>query len=428
MTMQPLSLWSNWSGLQHAQPYLYLPSDVAGVQSLVREHSKIRVVGAGHSFSPLAVTNQVMIQLDQLKGIISTDHQHCQSTVYAGTRLYDLGEKLAVSNQALINQGDIDQQSLAGAIATGTHGTGANLSCLSAFVKGFELVTADGDLLWCDDQNHASVFHAGRVSLGSLGIMTKIQLQNRPMYRLKESIRLCSFQELFANLEQWKNQYRHIEFFAFIHCDVVVLKTLDETEDHLAPKKDGWLDEDALLYLCAELTRIFPMSNAYLQRLIYWLVKPSLHVDWSSRIFASVRQTKFNEMEYQIPVEEGINCFQDVFKVLQQQRVPMFFPIEFRYVKGDDIWLSPFYQRDSVSISVHQFYKQNHQAIFEWVEPIFRQYQGRPHWGKLHSLGANELSTLYPMWDKFMQVRQDVDPDGKWMNAHLDALFLHQSS
>ena len=426
MTMQPLGAWSNWSGLHHAQPHLYVPPDVAGIQHLVKEHAKIRVVGAGHSFSPLVLTNEVMIQLDQLKGIDATDDEHCQSTIYAGTRLYDVGEKLAGFNQALMNQGDIDQQSLAGAIATGTHGTGAHLPCLSAFVKGFELVTADSDVIWCDAEQNQSIFDAGRVALGSLGIMTKIKLQNRPMYRLKETIRLCSFQELFANLEQWKEQYRHIEFFAFIHSDVVLLKTLDETKDPLAPKKETWLDEDALLYLCAELTRIFPRANAYLQRLIYWLIKPSLHVDWSSRIFASARQTKFNEMEYQLPVSEGISCFQEVFKTLQRQRAPMFFPLEFRYVKADDIWLSPFYQRDSISISVHQFYKQNHQEIFASVEPIFLKYQGRPHWGKLHSLSALQLSALYPKWDHFMQMRQQLDPKGKWMNAYLEDLFLHK--
>ena len=421
--MQDVSLWQNWSGLQQARPYLYLPKNIESLKNLVRTHEKIRVVGAGHSFSPLAVTEDVLVQLDQIKGIVSIDTHQCQSTVYAGTRLHDLGEKLTVSNQALINQGDIDQQSLAGAIATGTHGTGVSLPCLSAFVKGFELMTAAGDLLWCDGEENAEIFQAGRVSLGSLGIMTKIKMQNRSMYRLKETIRLCSLKTLFSELDQWKEQYRHIEFFAFIHCDMVILKTLDETQDSLEPKQDSWLDEDALLYLCAELTRIFPMSNAYLQRLIYWMIKPSLHVDWSSRIFASVRQTKFNEMEYQMPLSQGLACFEEVFGTLQQQRVPMFFPLEFRYVKGDDIWLSPFYERDSVSISIHQFYKQDHQKIFELVEPIFLKYQGRPHWGKLHTRRGCELAEMYPKWDAFLNLRAQLDPTRKWLNPYLEEIF-----
>lgn len=416
--------WQNWSGSQQAHPQFFQPQHINELQKIVKSCEHIRVVGAGHSFSALAKTDDVLLNLDQFKGVVAFDEEKTQCTVQAGTRLYDLGEYLASINQALPNQGDIDQQSLAGAIATGTHGTGMDLPCLSAFVEGFELLTADGTLLRCNREQNTEIFQAGRVALGSLGVMTQITLQNRPRYKLKEQIRLCPIQDVYVHVDQWKNQHRHIEFWAFIHSDQVMLKTLDESDETIQPRQDSWPSEDALLTMCSELTRVIPASNPYLQKLLSVFVKPSCYVDWSNRIFPTPRNTKFNEMEYQLPVSLGLQCLEEVLATLRQQKVPMFFPIEFRYVKADDIWLSPFYERDSVSISIHQFYKQDYHAIFDLVEPILQKYQGRPHWGKLHCMTAASLRDLYPKWEDFMLLRQQLDPQQKWLNPYLKQLFL----
>ena len=421
---QANDVWRNWSGSQFSAARIVQPSQISELQSLVKTHAHIRAVGAGHSFSPLAKTDEVLLNLDLLKGIVAFDQEKTQCTVRAGTRLYDLGKDLVPINQALINQGDIDQQSLAGAISTGTHGTGIDLPCISAFVEGFELLTADGELLQCHREQNAEIFQAGRVALGSLGVLTQITLQNRPRYKLKEQIRLCSLKDIFTHIDQWKHQHRYIEFWAFLHSDQVMLKTLDETEDDIQPRQESWPSEDTLLTLCSELTRLFPSTNPYLQKLLGVFVKPTCYVDWSSRIFPTPRQTKFNEMEYQLPVEQGLQCLDEILHVFRKQQVPMFFPIEFRYVKGDDIWLSPFYQRDSVSISIHQFYKQDYHAIFDLVEPILQKYQGRPHWGKLHSMTAASLCDLYPKWNDFMTLRQQLDPQQKWLNPYLKEFFL----
>lgn len=424
MEIARAEMWANWSGSQRSSPSIFHPYSIEMLQGLVRVYPKLRVVGAGHSFSALAKTSDVLVCLDQLKGMCDYDREQCRSTFWAGTRLYDVGEKLATIDQALANQGDIDRQSLAGAIATGTHGTGVELPCLSALVSEFELLTADGHLLCCNSEQNADIFAAGRVACGSLGIMTRIQLQNRPMYRLQEQIRLCSLTDLYASIDKWKHQHRHIEFWAFTHSDNVILKSLDETQEEAQARPDGWLDEDFMLNMCCELNRIWPGLNPWLQRLLNIAIRPSKAVDWSSRIFPSVRNTRFNEMEYQLPVKQGLACFEEVMEVLQQQKAPVFFPIEFRYVRGDDIWLSPFYQQDSVSISVHQFYKQDYQVIFDLVEPIFRKYGGRPHWGKLHSLEARQLCELYPKWDEFIQLRKSLDPQDKWLNPYLERLFI----
>lgn len=417
-------IWRNWSGSQFSTARIVQPIQISELQSLVKTHAHIRAVGAGHSFSPLAKTDEVLLNLDQFKGVVAFDQEKTQCTVYAGTRLYDLGKDLTPINQALINQGDIDQQSLAGAISTGTHGTGIDLPCISAFVEGFELLTADGELLQCHRQQNTEIFQAGRVALGSLGILTQITLQNRPRYKLKEQIRLCSLKDIFTHIDQWKHQHRHIEFWAFLHADQVMLKTLDETDATIQPRTESWPSEDALLTLCSELTRKLPATNPYLQKLLGVFVKPTCYVDWSHRIFPTPRNTKFNEMEYQIPVDSGLQCLDEILHILRKHQVPMFFPIEFRYVKGDEIWLSPFYQRDSVSISIHQFYKQDYRTIFDLIEPILQKYQERPHWGKLHSMSTASLRELYPKWDDFMVLRQQLDPQQKWLNPYLKQLFL----
>jgi len=425
MKTQETSIWSNWSGFQQAHPqHILHPENVLELQHIVQSHPKIRVVGAGHSFTPLVCTDATLVSLNQISGMASSDIGHSRCSLYAGTRLYNLDQYLEPINQALMNQGDIDQQSLAGAVSTGTHGTGADLHCISAYVEDFELLTASGEILNCSRTENSEIFAAGRVSLGSLGILTKITMQNRPRFKLKEHIQLCTVADMMQFIQRWKHQHRHIECFVFSHAEKLMLKTLDETDEELQPRKESYPSEDTLLTVCSELIKNVPSLNPYVQKLLGTFVKPTTAVDWSSKIFPTVRNTKFNEMEYQIPVDDGLDCLEEVLATLRQHKVATFFPLEFRFVKGDDIWISPFYQQDSISISVHQYYKQDPRLIFDIVEPIFQKYKGRPHWGKMHSMKASQLRSLYPKWDDFLRLRQQLDPERKFLNPYLEQLFL----
>ena len=425
MKTQETYTWSNWSGFQQAHPqHILHPDNVLELRSIVQSHPKIRVVGAGHSFTPLVCTDATLVSLNQISGLASSDTAHSRFSLYAGTRLYNLDQYLEPINQALMNQGDIDQQSLAGAVSTGTHGTGADLHCISAYVEDFELLTASGEILNCSRTENPEIFAAGRVSLGSLGILTKITMQNRPRFKLKEHIQLCTVIDMMQFIQQWKHQHRHIECFVFSHAEKLMLKTLDETDEELQPRKESYPSEDTLLTVCSELIKNFPSLNPYVQKLLGTFVKPTTAVDWSSKIFPTVRNTKFNEMEYQIPVDDGLDCLEEVLAALRQYKVATFFPLEFRFVKGDDIWISPFYQQDSISISVHQYHKQDPRLIFDIVEPIFQKYKGRPHWGKMHSMTAMQLRDLYPKWDDFLALRQQLDPERKFLNPYLEQLFL----
>ncbi|WP_373467625.1 D-arabinono-1,4-lactone oxidase [Acinetobacter bereziniae] len=417
--------WNNWSGFQQSQPeHILKPSSIDELKNIVQNHHKIRVVGAGHSFTPLVCTDATLLSLDHFSGVENVNTALTQANIWSGTRLFNLDQYLEPIQQSLIQQGDIDQQSLAGAVSTGTHGTGLNLHCISAYVEAFELLTASGDILTCSRQDNPNIFEAGRVSLGSLGILTKITMQNKPRYKLKEHVRLCSVKEFFENIDLWKTQHRHIECFAFSHADQLILKTLDITDEDIQPRKLSWPSEDALLTICCSLTKSFPALNPKLQKLLGVFIKPTTFVDWSSQIFPTPRETKFNEMEYQIPVESGMECLEAVLTALKNAKAQTFFPVEFRFVKGDDIWLSPFYQQDSISISVHQYHKQAPNQLFDEIEPIFQHYRGRPHWGKMHNMGASQLQALYSKWDDFMQLRAQLDPTQKFLNPYLEKLFF----
>lgn len=420
-----VTTWQNWSGVQCSQPTSMLsPKHFNELIQTVQNSQKIRVVGAGHSFSALVKTNDTLVSLDHLQGLIRYDHAQMQAELWAGTRIYQMPKILDPIGQALINQGDIDQQSLAGAVATATHGTGATLQCLSALVEGFELLTAEGQALYCDPQQNAEIFRAGRVSLGSLGIITKLKLQNKPRYKLKEHVRLCALNDVLSQMDTWRHHYRHIECFVFACHDQVMLKTLEETDADPTYKKAEWPSEDHLLMACCEMVKVFPRSLHFLQKMVGVFIKERIQVNWSGQIFPSPRDTKFNEMEYQIPIAQGMACLDEVIQAFRSFGLPVFFPIEVRYVKGDDIWLSPFYQQDSLSISIHQYAKQDYHAIFSKIEPIFRRYGGRPHWGKLHSLDAKDLQTLYPKWQDFTQLRAQLDPEQKFINPYLQQLLI----
>ena len=175
--------------------------------------------------------------------------------------------------------------------------------------------------------------------------------------------------------------------------------------------------------VCSEVAMRFPGLNPYLQKLLGVFIQPTHYVDWSSEIFPTPRETRFNEMEYQVPIAQGLDCLKEILETMRQQQVTSFFPIECRFVKADDIWLSPFYQQDSMSLSIHEYAKQDSKVLFELIEPIFKKYHARPHWGKVHQSSTAELAALYPKWQDFLSLREQLDPNNKFLNPYLEQMF-----
>jgi FAD-linked oxidoreductase len=423
--------WTNWSGSVRCTPrYTLHPADERAVASALAEARgdalPVRIVGAGHSYSPLVATSGTILSLDRLSGVIETDSATKRAVIAAGTRLHTLGKPLRDRGLALQNQGDVDYQALAGALATATHGTGVTLQCLSAYITGLRLVTPDGSILECGASREAEVFRAARLHLGCLGAVTAITLEVRSAYRLRDETRVVPLEEGLASLPDLLRQHRHVECWWFPQADVIGVRTMSETEEPVNDRPlRRWLTEqvvdNGLFGLVAAVSRMPGLARARpaLSRLIAKLAGGRPYVDWSYRVLATARSVRANEMEYAVPAAQGPEAIRAIARYVRRQQTPVLFPIEYRYVAADDIPLSPFYGRDSAVLSVHQDARVSHEPYFRDVERLLRDMGGRPHWGKLHSLGADELEPLYPEWGLFQRVRRRLDPEGKLMTPYL---------
>jgi FAD-linked oxidoreductase len=430
-----MTAWTNWSGWIKSSPQQFAkPANEAELSAAVRDGvGPVRVVGSGHSFTALGETNGTLISLDGMQGVVATDATSLTATVRAGSKIHALGRPLFDAGLGLKNQGDIDRQAIAGAVGTGTHGTSPQLGSLSAEVKGFRLVTADGQVLDCSPSSNAEVWEAGRVSFGSLGVMSEITMGARKAYKLRECNWVMPVAHCWRDLHTLRDKHRHFEFFWFPYVDSVLAKSLDETNEavgvpltseQMAERGERvTADQRTFRYGC-EVARIAPALSARLQRLFTRAsMVASTRARWSHEIFPSPRNVKFNEMEYAVPASNGADCIREIAEVIRNRKIAGVFPIEFRFVKADDIWISPFYKRDAVTISVHQYHRQSYDALFGAAEAIFKRYGGRPHWGKLHTLKAADFEKLYPRWGDYQSLRRRLDPAGKLLNPHLKSVF-----
>jgi FAD/FMN-containing dehydrogenase len=293
-------------------------------------------------------------------------------------------------------------------------------------VVGLRLVIANGEFLDCDAHNHPDIFNAARVSLGALGVITRVRLQNRKAFRLRSKNWIQNTEELLDDMPRLMRENDHIELNPILHSDVSVATALNETDDERTIPKEGGGDITKIDLLRRMHSRFHDsprVEAALLNFSARHLVSFPDARDDSYKMFANVRDVRFNEMEYEIPAAAGPACVREILDKVREQRLDSFIPLEYRYVKSDNIPLSMFQGRDTCAISVHQYYEMDYHNFFAQIEPIFWKYDGRPHWGKLHTLNAQLLQPRYPLWKDFLAVREALDPAGKFLNAHLRSVF-----
>lgn len=417
-------LWRNWSGVQHAYPAARLaPKDEDQLAAALRAApSPIRPVGAGHSFTALAPTDGALISLDTLAGIVGWDGD--EAIVRAGTRLGALGPMLAEKGRALASLPDINKQSLGGALGTATHGTGAMIQALHGGVTGLRLVTPSGKVIDADAQRNAEVFQAARVSLGALGVITQARIKTSANRRLRRHVWLEPFEDALAKAEERWAQHRNFEFYAVPFTDLAINISHDETDDPAQPR--GPDQDTAFLQSLRGLRNLLgfatPLRKAAARALLS-TAKPETAVDEGWKLLSTERPVRFNEMEFHLPVESQLTALAEVVRVIEKERPDVFFPIEARRIASDDAWLSPFQGGPRGSVAVHAYYRDDFAFLYQLVEPIFRRHDGRPHWGKLHTLNGGQLEAIYPRWNDFLEVRQALDPDGRMLNPYLKGLF-----
>ena len=414
--------WSNWSGSVTAPAQIARPHSEDELAALIRSAHKLRVAGAGHSFMPLCESDELIVNLDDLAGDMHIAVDRQTARIPAGWSIRRLTAALWDEGLALANQGDVNPQSLAGAMATGTHGTGADLGSLATFARGFRLIGADGETHWCDAITNPDLYQAQRLSLGLFGVATEIDVAVVPAFHLAERIEKRRWAEIRESYDDLTRQDRHVEFWFFPHSDDVILKSLDLC-DPCDPPPTTTDMEEATFRRILDISARLPFLTPFLQRLMMRSGISGRRRGPAHLVFPSDRTIRFEEMEYEMPRSVGLETLTEVVDWIRRKRLPVTFPFEFRTVAADDIWLSPMNAGPVAAISLHQYARMPWRNLFAEAETIFRGHGGRPHWAKRHTLTREDVAALYPMAARYTAVRRAADPDGKFLNPHLESLF-----
>ncbi len=425
--------WRNWSGLETATPSREAtPADPGDVVAEVRRAldgaGTVKMVGTGHSFTAIAAPEGTMLRPDGLTGIVGVDREAMTVTARSGTRLADLNTGLEALGLSLHNMGDIAEQTLAGAISTGTHGTGGSAAGLAAQVVGLELVTGTGELLRATAEENADVLDVARVGLGALGVLTSITFRVEPLFVLEAEEEPMSWDQALGSFDEMTAAADHVDMYWFPHTDRLLTKRntrrgLDLAQVRRLPRGRAWFDDEFLqntvfgvLTAGANRTpRVIPRMN----RLSARLLSPRSYADVPHRVFVAQRRVVFREMEYAVPRAAGLDVLRECRAALDASHLRISFPVEIRVAPADDIPLSTASGRDSFYLAFHTHRDAEHRDYFALMEPILRAHDGRPHWGKVHTLTHEQLAPAYPRFEEFLALRDRLDPQRVFANDHL---------
>ena len=422
-------MWRNWAGDQQCVPVaVERPGSLDELRSTVARAAqsgrKVRVSASGHSFTDIACTDGVMVRLERMNRVLEVDRQAGRAKVEAGIVIRDLSEALAREGLALENLGDIDVQTVAGAISTATHGTGERFGNISSQVEALELVTADGSVVECSRESDPDLWRAARVGLGSLGAIATITFRVVPAFTIRRHDHPLALEEALERLDELSAANEHFEFYVFPHTRTALCRESKHFDGPPQPRgrvseylQETLLENHALGLLCG-IGKRFPSRIPAINRLITRTLSGSVKTDASYRVFSTRRLVRFTEMEYAVPRAHGPEALERVLEVIQRRGFAVPFPIEFRVVAGDDAYLSTAHDRDTVYIAVHMYRGMAWEPYFRAVEAIMDDYEGRPHWGKRHFQKAATLAPRYPEWDRFQAVRARLDPDGRFQNEY----------
>ncbi|RAJ59029.1 FAD-linked oxidoreductase [Streptomyces sp. Amel2xB2] len=422
--------WQNWAGnVAMAPARTVAPSTTEGLAEAVRRAAEdglhVKAVGTGHSFTAAAVTDGMLIRPERLVGIRKLDREAGTVTVAAGTPLKHLNETLSAAGYSLTNMGDIMEQTVSGAVSTGTHGTGRTSASLAAQVTGLELVCADGSLLRCGAHENADVFAAARLGLGALGVISELTFAVEPEFLLTAREEPMTFEQVTADFEQLFAENEHFEFYWFPHTDCCNTKRNNRSDGPAKPlpRVRGWIDDELLSNgvfqgVCS-LGAAAPVAVPSMARIAGRALSARTYTDVPYRVFTSPRRVRFIEMEYALPRAEAVAALWELKQLVERSRLQISFPVEVRTAPADDIPLSTAHGRETAYIAVHMYRGSSHETYFTEAERILTAHGGRPHWGKLHSRDAEYLASSYPRFGEFLGIRDRLDPGRVFGNDYL---------
>jgi L-gulono-1,4-lactone dehydrogenase len=415
-----LPTWTNWAREQRCAPErVEKPGSEEELAHAVAGARRVKVAGSGHSFTDIACTDGVMVDMSGMRDVLAVDGNDV--TVQAGITLHDLGEELRSRGLAMENQGDVDPQTLAGAISTATHGTGGRFGNLSSQVVGMRLVAGTGEIADVEGDE----LRAARVSLGALGAISAVTLRCVPAFTIHRLDRPRPLDEVLPRIDELVDANDHWEAFVMPYTRSALTLTSERTGRAPRPPSRAArfardvIVENAVLGLFCRTGRRFPRMIPGLNRALARLMGSAEHLDASNRVYANTRLVRFTEMEYAIPRESAAEALERVLALIERRRLPIGFPIELRVVAPDDAMLSTAYERPTAYIAVHQYVGMEFETYFRAVEAVMEEYGGRPHWGKRHYQTAATLRPRYPEWDRFLELRERFDPERRFENDYL---------
>lgn len=413
MQLEKGGLWRNWVGNQYCVPaHKGAPATEETLADFVREAArrelKLRVSGSGHSFTPVVGTSGLLLSLENLRGVLHIDKDAGRITVAGGTRINEIGRALKQHGLSLINQGDIDSQAVAGALTTGTHGTGLALGNMASAIAGMRIVKADGTVLEIGE-SETDLLAAARVSVGSLGVISALTLKVMPAYNLHERLWRDDFETCLERHDELAARHRH---FGFFWCPVPESRHLYCLPDTATAP---WTTTDKIADVCEmkvmDITEAPPMAGDF-EKIAY-----------SSDVYPIEYVPNFVELEYAVPLEHGKAALRAVRELMLTKHTDCIYPIEYRFTAADSGWISPFYRQDSITLSVSGGPGMDYWPFLRDTDAILRQYHSRPHWGKMHFLDGEDVTALYPRAREFRALRRELDPQGRFLNDHLAALL-----
>lgn len=429
-----MTTWTNWGRSVESHPArVEHPASTADVQRIVREAAaaglKVKAVGASHSFTAIAATDGVLLRLDRMNRILAHDSATGRVRVQAGISLRDLNPQLNALGLALPNLGDVDPQSVAGAVSTGTHGTGGKLFGISAAVVGVQLVTADGEMLEIDESHEW--FGAARVTLGALGIVTEVTLQCVPAFLLHAREEPMALPDVLDQIDALVDGNDHFEFYWFPHTENALTKRNNRVAEGTQRKPVGrfrhWLDDEFLSNTAFEgLNRVAARKRSWIPRINAFaasVLSAREYVDDSHNVFVSSRTVRFRESEFALPRAALPEVLGELKAWFGAGHENISFPIEVRFTAADDVWMSTGHERDNCYVAVHQYWRSDYRAYFAAAQDIFTAHEGRPHWGKIHTLDASYFAQRYARFGDFVNVRDELDPGRAFGNEYLDRVL-----
>lgn len=428
--LRPGGQWRNWGRSQSSLPQFVANAssvdDVVETVCFAADRGlTLRPIGAGHSFTGLATTDGVLLDVSAVDGVLAVDGMLV--TLGAGTHLYQLPALLAPYGLALQNMGDIDTQTMAGATSTGTHGTGASFGGLATRIRAATLVTATGDVLRVSATENAELLPAVKLGLGALGVLVDVTVECVPAFLLHSIERPEPTATVLAEWDERIATIDHFEFYVWPHSDTALTQTKTrmpaDAPRHPLGKVTRWFEDrvmtNGLFSVTSNLGHAVPGLVAPINRLAVRLTGDREFTDYSPVVFTTKRSVRFREMEYAIPLERIPDAVADVRRLIVEKGWRISFPIEVRAAAADDLMLSTATGRATGYIAVHRFFKDDPTEYFREVEAIMRAYNGRPHWGKMNSRTEADLRPAYPRFDEFLAVRDRLDPDRLFANDYL---------